>query len=143
MRKGLLIAIVLVIAVVLAAVFGLLAFYHAGTVSITLTSDHVLNTVDVVVTCDGRVCLQGQLAPLQSSTNDWSVTWFGASCKTVTVVATSTGGGRARDRVPHGVRHDGPRPSRGVQATIESQGENHETPLVRNHHCGLLDRSSH
>ncbi len=93
MKKGLLIAIVLVIAVVLAAVFGLLAFYHAGTVSITLTSDHILNTVDVVVTCDGRVCLQGQLAPLQSSTNDWSVTWFGASCKTVTVVATSTGGG--------------------------------------------------
>ncbi len=85
--------IILAVVVVMAVVLAFLAFYHAGTVSITLMSDHVLNTVDIVVTCDGRVCLQGQLAPLQSSTNDWSVTWFGASCKTVTVVATSTGGG--------------------------------------------------
>ena len=91
--RTVLLVIVLTVVIVVAVVFALLAFYHAGTVSITITSDHVLNTVDIVVTCDGRVCLQGQLEPLQSSTNDWTVTWFGATCKTVTVVATSTGGG--------------------------------------------------
>ena len=85
--------IILAVVVVMAVVLAFLAFYHAGTVSITITSDHILNTVDVSVTCDGKPCFSGQLGPLQSSTDEWTVTWFGASCKTVTVVATSTGGG--------------------------------------------------
>ncbi len=38
--------IILAVVVVMAVVLAFLAFYHAGTVSITLMSDHVLNTVE-------------------------------------------------------------------------------------------------
>ena len=91
--KNVWIAVILAVVVVLAVVFALIAFYHAGTVQITVTSDHILNTVDVDLVCDGNPCEGGHLGPLQSLTFDRTFTWFGASCKTVTVVATSTGGG--------------------------------------------------
>ncbi len=86
------VAIIVVIGVVILAV-ALLAEYHSSTLFITVTSNHISNTVSYILTVDGRQVDSGTLTPGQSVDDAVSLSWWVDNCQVHSATATSTGGG--------------------------------------------------
>lgn len=86
------VAIIVVVLVVVVAIV-VLAEYRSSTLLITVTSNHITNSVTYIVTLDGRQVDSGTLAPGQSVQDSEPLIWWGDSCQAHSVVATSTGGG--------------------------------------------------
>jgi PKD repeat protein len=86
---------VVVVVVIIVALVGVavLAYAHdSGTVNITVSSTHLTDTVTVTVSVDGTQVASQSLAPGNSMQVSHMV-YVGSGCQTVTVLATSTGGG--------------------------------------------------
>ncbi len=92
-RNLLLLVIVIVVVVVVVGVVIGLAEFKSASLTVTVSSNHVTNTVTYILDLDGQQVNSGVLSPLQSVQVPVPVTWWGDSCTYHTVSATSTGGG--------------------------------------------------
>ncbi len=86
------VAIVIVVLVVVAAIVVVME-YRSATLVVTVTSNHITNTVTFILSVDGRQVDSGTLTPLQSVQDSVPLTWWVDSCSSHTTSATSSGGG--------------------------------------------------
>ncbi len=86
---------VVIILVVLVAVIAVafIAEYRSSTLIVTVTSNHITNTVTFILTVDGRQVDSGTLAPGQSVQDSVALSWWVDNCQSHTAIATSSGGG--------------------------------------------------
>src|SRR5207245_7282196 len=86
---------VVIVVVVIAVVAGLVvvAEYRSSALVVTVSSNHISNTITYIVTVDGRQVDSGLLNPGEGVQITVPLTWWADNCESHLVVATSTGGG--------------------------------------------------
>jgi len=96
-RTGLIVGIVVAVVVVLLIVLYAVFFGHIGvnhaTVTVIVSSTHLLFGVNYALTDNGQSVSSGILNPGGSVRVTLTPSWGGSSCSSHTYVATSTGGG--------------------------------------------------
>ena len=85
--------VIIVVVVVVVLAVALLAEYRSSTLFVTVTSNHISNTVAFILTVDGRQVDSGTLTAGESIQDSIALSWWVDNCQTHTATATSTGGG--------------------------------------------------
>jgi hypothetical protein len=85
--------LIIVVAAVAVAAVAIVAEIRSSHLFVTVTSNHVSNTIAYVLTIDGRQVDSGVLLAGGGAEYSVPLTWFVDDCQSHTVVATSTGGG--------------------------------------------------